>query len=274
MDQIRGRFSWERALLDSDLDTPAKALGLALATYVAASQPTAFPSVARLASDISRSERTVQRLLALLRDERYLSSEPRYTETGRQMSTLYTLTAPTQVTQQQAERAQKSDESNVVTATSDVIVIRPGEGDTHDTPEGDTHDTPLTDHKNTNQSSLRYTPTRLAQPGLNGEGNLTPAQTLIAWWVDHQTIAPAQSDVGKQAGVAKRLVQRYGKENIRLAVAGMGHLYPYSDGEPWDLFDLERKFLKAVQSLITTDPRFKAQRDREQILKSIKEAGQ
>ena len=52
----------------------------------------------------------------------------------------------------------------------------------------------------------------------------------------------------------------------------MGHLFPYSDGAPWDLFDLERKFLKAAHAFAASDPAIKADRDRARILNSIQEA--
>jgi hypothetical protein len=85
-------------------------------------------------------------------------------------------------------------------------------------------------------------------------------------------IEPGQKDTAKQGAVAKRLVDRYGTDAIRLAIRGMGHLFPYSRGHPWDLFDLERQFLKAAHALVNADPEFRAQRERDEILKAIQEA--
>lgn len=266
IDEVRGRYSWERRLLDSNLDTSAKCLGLAIATYTSRSQPTAWPSTETLADDISRTVRTVQRLLNDLVEAGFIEKEDRYSDGGRQLSTMYVLTVPRDmgdagVVEIAGDTADLGDTS---VASPQKPGEEGGEGDTHDTPGGDTHVT-LTDQRNrTTDSILRSAPNRIANP--------TPAQALVGWWVDKQALAPSRSDIGKQAGVAKRMLDRYGIDAVRVAVAGMGHLYPYSEGQPWDLFDLERKFLKAAEALFTSNPKARASRDRARILDRIRQS--
>lgn len=51
---------------------------------------------------------------------------------------------------------------------------------------------------------------------------------------------------GKQAAVLKRLVRDNGEDAVRRAIRGMAGVYPYSGGEAWDAFTLERHFAKAL----------------------------
>src|SRR5690606_39874543 len=51
---------------------------------------------------------------------------------------------------------------------------------------------------------------------------------------------------GKQAAVIKRLVRDNGEDAVRRAIRGMAGVYPYSGGEAWDAFTLERHFAKAL----------------------------
>jgi hypothetical protein len=73
---------------------------------------------------------------------------------------------------------------------------------------------------------------------------------LLAVWIDYLRSQglpePGVRDMAKFGAVAKRVAEQYGPEEVFAAMLGIGQLYPHSKGEPWDLFDLERKFTKAM----------------------------
>ena len=73
-----------------------------------------------------------------------------------------------------------------------------------------------------------------------------PANELVAQWIRSQPARPPTAAVQKQGAAAKRLVAAYDRIAIAQALEGIGRLYPHSNGEPFDLFDLERKFAKAL----------------------------
>jgi len=77
--------------------------------------------------------------------------------------------------------------------------------------------------------------------------NILP-NALVGGWVNLQPIRPAASAIRKQGAAAKRICSERDQDAIELAITGIAKLFPYSKGEPWDLFDLERKFDKAVQA--------------------------
>jgi hypothetical protein len=53
-------------------------------------------------------------------------------------------------------------------------------------------------------------------------------------------------DFERFRAVAKRIGGRYDPDDACAAMVGMVSLFPYSKGERWDLFDLERNFTKAA----------------------------
>lgn len=69
-------------------------------------------------------------------------------------------------------------------------------------------------------------------------------QVLGAWAV-RQENPPDEAEKKKQGAAAKRLAERHSGRDIALAFLGIEALFEYSQGQPWDLFDLERKFSKA-----------------------------
>lgn len=71
------------------------------------------------------------------------------------------------------------------------------------------------------------------------------ADELLKLWIDTQPTRPPSASVSKQGAAAKRICDQNKREDIDKAVRGMGLIFPHSAGEPWDLFDLERKFAKA-----------------------------
>ncbi len=78
--------------------------------------------------------------------------------------------------------------------------------------------------------------------------NSLPPNALLGSWIGLQPIRPAESAIRKQGRVAKKICGERSSDAIYLAIEGMGKLYPHSKGTPWDLFDLDRKFDKAVQA--------------------------
>lgn len=85
---------------------------------------------------------------------------------------------------------------------------------------------------------------KLADTDPDENGRLTRA--LTAAWVSLQPERPSESEIRKQGAVAKRLAKDHEPRRLALALYGMDRLFPHSDGEPWDLFDFERKFSKAA----------------------------
>lgn len=71
-------------------------------------------------------------------------------------------------------------------------------------------------------------------------------QALTAAWVESQPERPPQKQIAKQGAVAKRLAQDTAPRKLAIALYGMDQLYPHCEGEPWDLFDFERKLSKAL----------------------------
>lgn len=94
---------------------------------------------------------------------------------------------------------------------------------------------------------------------LSGWDNPTPgawngAHVLAAYvefcrrkgWSD-----PPNGHRGKLGAAGKRIAEKASPAEIVAAMVGMDALFPHSNGEPWDLFDLERKFTKAVAAAQT-----------------------
>lgn len=77
------------------------------------------------------------------------------------------------------------------------------------------------------------------------------AHKLLVWWIDKQAAKPSQRDIGKAAGIAKRICDDHTDEEIGAAMRGMVLLYPYSEGAPWGLVELEAKFLMACEANLT-----------------------
>lgn len=269
MSKLGRRFSWEREVLASDLDSSAKFLAIVIATYTSASQQTAFPTQAALAVDCSISPRSVRRLLGVLKEAGFITVERSFRKDGGKRASDITLGWPSMT----AIPREKRPPVTVDEVPSGEVEVIEAKADTHVHP----HRTPMTYGDRTpmtyaikgSTDQIQQTSNIETPAASNGAGAV---QELVAWWVDRQIVKPAPADVGKQGAVAKRLIAKYGTDGVRMAVAGMGHLFPHSNGEPWDLMDLERKFLKAAQALVTSDPRTKAQSARNRILDRIKEA--
>ena len=83
-------------------------------------------------------------------------------------------------------------------------------------------------------------------------GTIEPmkANELLKEWIDRQELPPDGKEKGRQAGKAKQICEKHSREDIIKAFNGMGQLFPHSDGTPWDLFDLDRKFSNAKQAIL------------------------
>lgn len=71
---------------------------------------------------------------------------------------------------------------------------------------------------------------------------------LMAAWVARLPLDPDPRTRGKNAAAAKWLAENYSERQIRYAARGMGRLYPYSEGRPWDLMDLKKHFVRAFMA--------------------------
>jgi len=100
------------------------------------------------------------------------------------------------------------------------------------------------------------------QGGVEGNNILRPDE-LLAEWIKRQHVPPDQSEKSKQAGKAKQICAKHSKDDISQAFLGMGELFPYSNGEPWDLFDLDKKFSKAKQAVVNHPKVQEMKRDQE-----------
>lgn len=72
------------------------------------------------------------------------------------------------------------------------------------------------------------------------------ANALVAKWIQRQPVRPSERDIKKQSRKASQVCDGRDPRHVMLAALGMGLLFPYSEGTDWDLFDLDRKFTKAV----------------------------
>lgn len=72
------------------------------------------------------------------------------------------------------------------------------------------------------------------------------AVRVFQYWYNWLGAIPS-FDSGKQIATAKDIVKQLDEvKNLMAALLGIDELYPYSDGEPWDLFDLRRKLEKSI----------------------------
>ena len=100
-----------------------------------------------------------------------------------------------------------------------------------------------------------------------GEGDLAEGPTptaseprmsageLVAAWINRRADRPPDAVVSKQGAAAKRLTSTYSRVDLERALDGIGRLFPHSDGQPFDLFDLERKFANAIAATVTNGHR-------------------
>jgi hypothetical protein len=99
-----------------------------------------------------------------------------------------------------------------------------------------------------------------------------PTQELMGAWIKHYEKRtgkrPPGSDIPKQGAVAARICEKHTAEEVVYAFLGIDHLFPYSKGEPWDMFDLEKKFSKAMAKA-QDHPDIKRQREEAAFMEAI-----
>ena len=74
------------------------------------------------------------------------------------------------------------------------------------------------------------------------------ADELVAKWLDTLAERPPSKEVGKQGEAARRICMEASRYQVELAFRGMGKVFPFSQGEPWDLMTLEKWFSRALQA--------------------------
>jgi hypothetical protein len=96
------------------------------------------------------------------------------------------------------------------------------------------------------------------------------ATAMIFHWVELQAVKPPQPELKKQYRKAERLAMRYELNDIVMAYRGIALLFPYVDGAPWDMFDLEKKFGKAMQAAAVENVNIGELRVEQDILKALR----
>lgn len=71
--------------------------------------------------------------------------------------------------------------------------------------------------------------------------DLSPGQVLTNKVIELGLNGVNPPDYGKQCKVAKRMLEKRPLEYWLKAAEGMARLFPYSDGEPWDVLSLEKQ---------------------------------
>jgi hypothetical protein len=71
---------------------------------------------------------------------------------------------------------------------------------------------------------------------------------MTARWIEEQPARPPESEIKKQHRTFLTIARQQGVMDIAQAWEGIGTLYPFSEGRPWDAFDLRKHFGKAFQA--------------------------
>lgn len=78
---------------------------------------------------------------------------------------------------------------------------------------------------------------------------------LVGWWIKREERKtgrrPPDGEIGKQSVAAKRICAERTTDEVRRAVRGMDRVYPYVNGTPWHLKDLETHFQTALTIPLT-----------------------
>lgn len=94
MTRVSMRWTWEKAVCQSDLKPTTKHVLLTLATYAGRQGEAVFPSVMQLVADTGLGESTVREHLKKAKASGWLETQPRHDGSGRQTSNLYHLAVP------------------------------------------------------------------------------------------------------------------------------------------------------------------------------------
>lgn len=94
-------------------------------------------------------------------------------------------------------------------------------------------------------------PVGLDEIGQDGSGvphatQRMSASALLHEWEKRQPAPIPACDRAKHLRMARTITDGHTRAEIAVAFMGMGQLFPHSDGQPWDLSDLGKKFQKAT----------------------------
>lgn len=187
-----------------------------------------------LEDDLGISERSIQRHLSKLVEAGHIRIEHKKHPGGTDRRIFFPGTHPTEPSGADTP----PDESGVDTRQN--RRDPPDESDARSIEDREVRDESVDNSRRGDDAPLR----KLADTDPEENGRLTRA--LTAAWVSLQPERPSESEIRKQGAVAKRLAKDHEPRRLALALYGMDRLFPHSDGEPWDLFDFERKFSKAA----------------------------
>lgn len=94
-------------------------------------------------------------------------------------------------------------------------------------------------------------------------------EELVAYWLRKQPpgTRPSESEKKKQGAAAKTICAEHTRSEISAACWGIERLFPFTPernekgGQPWDLIDLKRVFVKAVDKALSDHPQLKQQKE-------------
>jgi len=99
-----------------------------------------------------------------------------------------------------------------------------------------------------------------ADDAVSGVNGARPNE-LVGYWISHFELHQlAEQDRRKQGAAAKRICNGRTSQQVQMAWRGMLLTFPYSKGDGFDLFDMERLFSKAVATAMAQDPSMRVSR--------------
>jgi len=218
-----------------------------------------FPGQARIAAEIGLVPRTVRRIIKGLEARGVLSRTAHRGQASR-----YSL---------HLDRLQDPTEPGAAPSTPD-ICVHPGREAPPRTPTSGHpgQGSAPTPDATVPQSAVSSAPELLSPPeraprALKEDGGRVDesekiehlsAKDLVAIWLQRSAVRPPAAAVEKQGAAAKRLVRDFDAGSLSRALDGMDRLFPHSKGEPFDLFDLERKMAKALEAQANVSARGRA----------------
>jgi hypothetical protein len=233
-------FRWRDALFASDLPSTTRHVLLTLSTYGDQKGRDIYPPTRTLATATGLSRRTVEGRLREADEAGWISRT--HVGQGQGWKRIrYELLIP--------ERGEADSPPTPSNVGKDVPHL-PDERGEADARRGEADDVnvgkelPLTSPVTSPVTSPPTSPSPPEGESADADPDRMGADELVATWINALGSRPA--GVSKQAAVAKRLTKAYDRTTIIRALDGIQQLYPHSDGEPWDLFDLEKKFTKAT----------------------------
>lgn len=113
----------------------------------------------------------------------------------------------------------------------------------------------------------------LAPPSVGARRRMTGAEVLTAW-IGRQPAPPSPSECSKQGSAAKEIAAEHSAAEIAAAFVGIGQVWPHAPpkNEPWDLFDLKKRFPKALAAA-ANHPEVRRRREDAEFEEALSEAG-